>query len=198
MKKSLAIGLTGGIGSGKSLISELFSTLGVPIFNSDAAAKKLMNEEPLKKQIIKLLGQESYVDNSLNRPWIASQVFENKVLLLALNNIVHPAVKNYFQQWQEEQLTVYTIQETAILFESGLQSRFDKIITVVAPVEIRIQRVINRDNSNKADIQKRIDNQMSDEMKIKQSDFVIQNHSHIPLIPQILDIHSKLITLLAV
>lgn len=194
MKTSLSIGLTGGIGSGKSLVCDLFSILNISIFNSDLAAKALMVKSPLKNKIIDLLGSEAFDGPHLNRPWIAKQIFQHKHLLESLNTIVHPAVGTYFKEWQVRQESPYTIQETAILFESGLESRYDHIITVVAPVDIRINRVTNRDNTKVEEVQKRINNQWTDEQRIAKSDFVIQNHSNIPLIPQVLAIHSSLIT----
>ncbi|MGB4847443.1 MAG: dephospho-CoA kinase [Saprospiraceae bacterium] len=187
------IGLTGGIGSGKTTVASIFTTLGIPVYNSDARAKLLMNaNEELRKKIIDLFGQEAYSDNlELNTSWMASRVFNDREQLLKLNSIVHPAVFKDLVEWssQPEQLTApYLIQESAILFEENLTDRFDGIILIVASEEIRVSRVMQRDNVTRENILQRISNQWPDEKKIPLSDFVIFNDGVRLLIEQVRDI----------
>ncbi|MGB3079402.1 MAG: dephospho-CoA kinase [Saprospiraceae bacterium] len=187
------IGLTGGIGSGKSTVASIFNTLGIPVYNSDLRAKILMNEnEELRKKIIGLFGQEAYsVNMELNAARIASSVFNDRGQLLKLNAIVHPAVFQDLVEWssQTEQLSSpYLIQESAILFEENLTDRFERIILIVASEEIRISRVIARDNVTKEKILERISNQWPDEQKIPLSDFVVFNDGVRSLIEQVRDI----------
>lgn len=172
----MIVGLTGGIGSGKTTVAKFFYELGVPIYIADLEAKKLMliNTE-LKEKIIGLLGDEAYLDNELNRSYISNKVFNNKELLQELNSLVHPAVAKDFELWYKKQETAYVIKESAILFESGSYKNCDIIITVTAPLEERISRVVIRDNISKENVKARIKNQMSDDDKIAQSDFVINN-----------------------
>ncbi len=187
------IGLTGGIGSGKSTVASIFTTLGIPVYNSDVRAKLLMNEnEELRKKIIDLFGQEAYSDNlELKTSWMASTVFNDRDQLLKLNAIVHPAVYQDLVEWssQPEQLAApYLIQESAILFEENLTDRFEGIILIVASEEIRISRVMQRDEVAREKILQRISNQWMDEKKIPLSDFVIFNDGVRSLIEQVRDI----------
>ncbi len=187
------IGLTGGIGSGKSTVASIFNTLGIPVYNSDLRAKVLMNEnEELRKKIIELFGKEAFsADMELNAARIASSVFNDREQLLRLNGIVHPAVFLDLEKWstQPEQLSSpYLIQESAILFEENLTERFERIILVVASEEIRISRVMKRDNVTKQKIMERINNQWTDEKKIPLSDFVIFNDGVRSLVEQVRDI----------
>lgn len=187
------IGLTGGIGSGKSTVASIFNTLGIPVYDSDLRAKLLMNaNENVRKKIIDLFGQEAYSDNlELNTSWMASRVFNDREQLLKLNAIVHPAVFNDLLEWasKPEQLSApYLIQESAILFEENLNDRFDGIILIVATEEIRISRVMQRDNVTRGKILQRISNQWPDEKKIPLSDFVIFNDGIRSLIQQVRDI----------
>ncbi|MEP6795258.1 MAG: dephospho-CoA kinase [Saprospiraceae bacterium] len=187
------IGLTGGIGSGKSTVASIFTTLGIPVYNSDLRAKILMNaNEEVRKKIIDLFGQEAYFDKlELNTTWMASRVFNDREQLLKLNSIVHPAVLNDLVEWssQPEQLSApYLIQESAILFEETLTDRLNGVILVVAPEEIRISRVVQRDNVTREKILLRITNQWPDEKKIPLSDYVIFNDGVRSLIDQARDI----------
>jgi dephospho-CoA kinase len=187
------IGLTGGIGSGKSTVASIFTTLGISVYNSDVRAKLLMNEnEEVRKKIIDLFGKKAYSDNlELNTSWMASRVFNDREQLLKLNAIVHPAVYQDLMEWssEPEQLGApYLIQESAILFEENLADRFHGIILIVAPEEIRISRVMQRDNVAREKILQRISNQWSDETKIPLSDFVIFNDGVRSLIEQLRDI----------
>ncbi|TVZ53274.1 dephospho-CoA kinase [Dokdonia sp. Hel_I_53] len=170
------VGLTGGIGSGKTTIANFFSELGVPIYTADKAAKNLMVENAqLVKEIKKLLGEEAYIKNELNRKWIANKVFNNKELLAALNNLVHPAVVVDFKNWLSAQDTPYVIKEAAILFENGGYKNCDYLILVKAPQSLRIDRVMKRDKSSKDEVLSRMNMQWSDNRKEALSDAAIEN-----------------------
>jgi len=172
----MIVGLTGGIGSGKTTVAKLFYKLGVPIYVSDIEAKHLMvTNKNLIKAIKELLGKEAYVKGELNRSYISHQVFNNKEKLAQLNAIVHPAVAIDFLQWYQKQDSPYVIKESAILFETGGQKHCDVVITVTAPLVARINRVMLRDGTSEKQVKNRIDNQLSDQQKIKQSDYVINN-----------------------
>jgi dephospho-CoA kinase len=172
----MIVGLTGGIGSGKTTVAKMFHALGVPVYNSDIEAKKLMvASEPLKLKIKELLGEKSYSEDKLDRSFIANKVFTTPELLAKLNAIVHPAVKNHFTYWVKNQESAYIIQETALIFENSSQDRFDKIILVTAPEKIRIERVVSRDAISREKVKERIDNQWSDAKKASLSDYVINN-----------------------
>lgn len=187
------IGLTGGIGSGKSTVASIFSTLGIPVYDSDYRAKYLMNsEEDLKEKIINLFGNEAYSpENELNRPYIASLVFSDPTQLEKLNAVVHPAVYKDLLDWsaqQNHETAPYLIQESAILFEENLTRRLSAIILVVAPEELRIERTMNRDSVTREEVSKRMKLQWPDEKKIPASDYVIYNDGERPLIDQVRDI----------
>ena len=174
----LKVGITGGIGSGKSTITSLFHNLGVPIYNSDERAKWLLsNDVDLMDQIKILFGQESYSNNKLNRAHLANIVFQNHDLLKQLNAIVHPLVKIDFENWlllkKKEPLV---IKEAAILIESGAYKELDILIVVFANKEIRIKRVMNRDNVAKEDVEKRIETQLSDSERLKFAHYSIENN----------------------
>ena len=176
----LKVGITGGIGSGKSTITSLFHNLGVPIYNSDERAKWLMsNDVDLMDQIKILFGQESYSNNKLNRAHLANIVFQNHDLLKQLNAIVHPLVKIDFENWlllQKNEPLV--IKEAAILIESGAYKELDILIIVFANKEIRIKRVMNRDNVAKEDVEKRIETQLSDSERLKFAHYSIENNKN--------------------
>jgi len=187
------IGLTGGIGSGKTKVAAVFETLGIPVYESDSKAKYLMNtNEEIRNKIIDLFGPESYnADDELNRPWIASRVFSDHEQLEKLNAIVHPAVYKDLLEWTMEphhNSAPYLIQESAILFEENLTRRLSSIILVVAPEELRISRVIERDNVTREDVLRRMKLQWPDEKKISSSDYVIYNDGERSLITQVRDI----------
>lgn len=170
------VGLTGGIGSGKTTVAKLFKELGVPVYNSDLRAKKLMkNSREIRTAVIDLLGKDSYVLERLNKKYIADKVFSNKELLQKLNAIVHPAVRNDFLRWVKSKKTPYVIQEAAILFENSSYSNFDKIILVKAPKKVRLERILERDNGSKEEILARMENQWDDSEKIPLSDYIIEN-----------------------
>jgi dephospho-CoA kinase len=172
------IALTGNIGSGKSTVAKMFKKLDVPVYNSDKEAKKLMqSSKKVRTAIMALLGDKAYVDKKLNRKYIAQKVFENKELLGRLNAIVHPEVRKDFLKWAKKQKSPYVIQESAIIFENGLQDFYDKIVLITAPMEIRLKRVMERDKVAKSGILARMGSQWGEERKKALSDFVIDNIS---------------------
>lgn len=172
----IQIGITGGIGSGKTTVANFFKEYGIPVYIADDEAKKLMHRSPIKEELIKLFGDEAYDSSeNLNRSFIASKVFKNKELLEKLNSIVHPRVEEDFQKWTAQQTSAYVLYEAAILFETGRYKEFDYNILVTAPMEVRIERVQKRDNSSKEEIKARMKNQWPDEQKIKLADWIIKN-----------------------
>jgi dephospho-CoA kinase len=187
------VGLTGGIGSGKSTVAKIFEQLGVAVYIADSEAKKLMNEdESVKKQIIELLGNDSYIKGKLNRDYIANVVFNDSSKLLQLNAIVHPAVANHFECWKSNQKGNYVVKETAILFENEGHKQCDYTILVSAPIETRIQRILKRDKTTREDILSRMNNQWEDALKIPLADFVIYNKNIKSVENQIHKIHKKI------
>ena len=187
------IGLTGGIGSGKSTVAAVFSAMQIPVYESDARAKELMNHDPeLIKGIIGLLGQEAYTpDGQLNRSRIASQVFTDPSLLQQLNSLVHPAVARDVHRWMEKEeikSAPYVIKESAILFEEHLTANLDAVILVIAPEALRINRVIDRDHVTEEQVRERIRHQWPDAQKIPLADYIIYNDGHRSLIEQVTDI----------
>lgn len=192
----LSVGLTGGIGSGKSTVAKIFQVLGIPIFDADAMAKRIMNEnESLKKQLIQTFGPETYIDGVLNRKYIAEIVFSDKYKLDLLNSLVHPVTIQAAKDWMSNQNAPYTIKEAALLFESGTAGDLDVVIGVYAPLNIRMQRVAHRDNASYKDIQKRMQNQLEENMKMRLCDFVIFNDEKQLLVRQVLDLHKKMLDL---
>lgn len=190
----MIVGLTGGIGTGKSTVARIFGTINVPVYYSDDRAKELYFEADIKKKVIALLGHEAYTESGeLNRKFISKSVFSNAKLLNQINAIIHPAVEIDFKKFQEaNNIHKYVVKETALLFEAGIYKKVDKIILVTAPLNIRLQRVKLRDNLSEEEIIKRINSQMPDEEKLPISDFSITNDEKYALIPQVLAIHEKL------
>lgn len=170
------IGLTGGIGSGKSTVAGYFKELGIPVFDSDLEAKILMNEDKgLRDSIIKLFGEKAYHKDMLNREYLAKKVFRDSELLKGLNGLVHPAVRQKFQDWVSEQDAPYVIQEAAILFEHGAYKLLDEMILVWAPKELRIKRVMKRDSTSREQVLARMESQWGDTEKTALSDHIIEN-----------------------
>jgi len=170
------IGLTGGIGSGKSTVAGYFKELGIPVFDSDLEAKILMNEDQgLRDSIINLFGEKAYQKDILNREYLAKKVFRDSELLKDLNELVHPAVRQKFQDWVSEQDAPYVIQEAAILFEHGAYKLLDEMILVWAPKELRIKRVMKRDSTSREQVLARMENQWGDTEKTALSDHIIEN-----------------------
>jgi dephospho-CoA kinase len=171
------IGLTGGIGSGKSTVLALFKALGAVTYVADTEAKKLMNtDDELKNQIIKLFGEKAYEQGELNRTYISSVVFNNEEKLNALNALVHPKVREDFHHFIKKQKADFVIYEAAILFESGSNQICDYVITVIADFKHKIERIMKRDGVSEAQVLERMKNQSEDDYKIKKSDFVIRNN----------------------
>ena len=194
---SLKIGITGGIGSGKSTVCKIFSLLGTPVYDADSHAKRLMTEDKiLVAQIQEKFGKQSYAKSGeLNRDYLSKEVFNNSLRLQALNGLVHPRVALDSERWMKENSNApYVIKEAALLFETGSYKTLDKIIVVSAPEELRVQRVINRDTSRtREDVLKIIRNQMPEQDKIGRADFIIYNDERELLIPQILKLHERFI-----
>jgi dephospho-CoA kinase len=192
----LKVGITGGIGSGKTTVCQIFAKLGIPIYYADTRAKELMiADSDVIHQIKSLFGEDAYThDGLLNRKYIADKAFTDKNLLQQLNAIVHPAVFQDTLVWyQTHHNQPYTLYEAAIMFESGSYKLLDKVITVFAPIEDRISRTIKRDQISREEVLERINKQLSEEEKIKRADFVIYNYHSQPLIDQVLTIHQQLI-----
>lgn len=182
----IRIGITGGMGAGKSVISEMMRCLGIPVYDADIASKKILNSNTkVKTQLIELLGEEIFSNGQLNRPLMAQLIFNNNELLLKTNAIIHPAVFDDFIAWSETQNKEVVACETAILFESGMVSYFDSILMVSAPLEIRIERCIKRNNFTQEQVLERIAKQMDESKKIELSDFVIDNDNRKALYPQL-------------
>ena len=187
MKK---IGITGGIGSGKTYVSEVFSSLGIPVFNADVESKRLMSSSDNLISLVKdLFGDDIYTNGLLDKQKLASIVFSDKEKLENLNNIIHPVVKQEFIDWCKQQNSSYVIKETAILFESRSDKGLDAVICVSAPLNIRIDRAVKRDGSSVKEIKNRIENQISQEEKENLSDYIIVNDEKDLLLPQIIKIH---------
>jgi dephospho-CoA kinase len=172
------VGLTGGIGSGKTTIAKCFESYGIPVYIADKEAKALMNRSKvIKRKLIQLFGDLAYKDNELNREYLASKIFNDKTLLSKMNAIVHPKVASHFKRWLKKQDAPYIIKEAAIIFENNLEYQYDYIITVVAEEGLRIKRVMQRDDVNQKKVESIIRNQLSDEEKIEKSHFVIVNNN---------------------
>lgn len=191
----LKVGLTGGIGSGKTVVSKIFQSFGIPVYNADNSAKEIVHHSAqVQSEIVDLLGPDAFINGNYNRTYVASIVFKDPEKLSALNKIIHPAVQQHFGEWLLVQSSPYIVKEAALLFEAGSYKSLDKIITVCAPTDLRIERIKSRDHANESDIQKRISSQLSDEEKIKLSDFVIKNDERSLVIDQVLYIHQALLS----
>lgn len=172
----LKIGVTGGIGSGKSTVCRLFAACGIAVYDTDAAAKRLMAEDAaLRRAIEARFGEESYQEGALNRPWLARQVFGDEAALQALNRLVHPAVIADFERWATEQQSVYVVVESAILYEAGLDQAVDRVVAVLAPERLRIERAMQRDGATEEQIRSRMVAQLSDEELHRRADVSLVN-----------------------
>jgi dephospho-CoA kinase len=192
----LTIGITGGIGSGKTTICKIFSQLGVPVYNSDNEAKRLYDLPEVKKELTGKFGKEIIdVDGNLDKKKFSKLIFNDEKSLKEVNALIHPMVTERFKEWKTNQTNQYILKEAAILFESGTYKDCDKIILITAPEELRIQRILQRDNISRKEIERIMSWQWSDEKKNAQSDYVIANDETQLVIPQVRDIHAKLLKL---
>jgi len=192
----IKLGLTGGIGSGKTTVAKIFESLGVPVYYSDYWAKELTNSNnEIVSKLKKEFGNEIYSkDNTLNKPLLSEIIFNDKSKLEIVNNIIHPIVRNHFDEWvktQEKSDKKYIIKEAAILFESGAYKQVTKTIIVSTGLNLRIKRIQKRDNITESEILKKVASQMPEEEKIKLSDYIIYNNENDMLLPQVLKFHDK-------
>ncbi len=190
----LKVGITGGIGSGKSVVCRVFATLGIPVFNADDAAKYLMSTDAeLRTAIIGLLGEDAYNGTVPNKEKIAGIVYGQPDKLKLLNALVHPATVAYGREWLHQQKTPYSIKEAAIFFESGSHTEMDVMIGVTAPTALRAERAMKRSNLTEAKVVSIMQQQMDDTEKMKRCEYVITNNGVLPLLPQVLELHHKLL-----
>jgi len=193
-KKIMKLGITGGIGSGKTSVCRVFSVLGIPVFFADPEANLIMNnDEKIIREINKLASDDLYPGGVLDRKKLASLIFNDQDLLSKVNSLVHPVVFDNFRLWTAIQTTPYVIMEAAILFESGASELVDRVATVITPVEERIARVTKRNTLSRKQVIERINNQMNDSERIKRSDYVINNSENEMIIPAILKIHEDIL-----
>lgn len=193
----IKLGITGGIGSGKTTACKIFESLGVPVYYADDEAKKIMDTVEVTKKIVDTFGKSILSNsNTIDRKKLGAIVFSDKQKLELLNSIIHPAVGKHYEDWTNQHSNdKYTLKEAAILFESGAYKQVGMIITVTAPLELKIKRIMNRNGFNREEALLRINNQMSDEDRMKQSHFQINNDEKSLLEPQVLNLHNLLITL---
>ena len=187
------IGLTGNIGSGKTTVASCFEILGVAVFNADKEAKLLMNEDVnLKQSLIAEFGKDVYLDNELNRKYLSNLAFNDDLVLKRLNALVHPVVQDAFEKWSIQQSGAYVIKEAAILFESNTYQSLDAIICISCPDEIRLKRILKRDDLSEKEVRQRMSHQWVEEKKISLSDYTITNDNSCLVMPQILSVHNTL------
>lgn len=192
----LKVGITGGIGSGKTIVCEIFKHLNIPVYNADIEAKKILIENnSVRKKLIKNFGDNIYLNSSeINKKFLANIIFNDKKDLVKINSIVHPVVWENFLSFTQNKLCYkYVILEAAILIESGFYKNMDYVINVSAPEDVRIQRTVKRDNVQKNTIMQRVNNQISEDERIKFSDFVIINDDKQLVLPQVLKLHNNFI-----
>ncbi len=192
----LKVGLTGGIGSGKSMVARIFEILGAPVYYADEAARRLQNEDQgLIREITAIFGEKAYNDGELDRKYISGIVFRDKEKLEQMNAIVHPATIEDAARWMSRQTAPYTVKEAALIFESGSQRDLDYVIGITAPESLRIKRTMERDAVSEGEVRKRMERQLPDNIKMRLCDYVINNDEQQLLIPQVLAIHEKLLEL---
>ncbi|RMZ50893.1 dephospho-CoA kinase [Flavobacteriaceae bacterium PRS1] len=190
----IIVGLTGGIGSGKTTVANMFIELGIPIYIADVEAKKLMkSSKVIKRELIQLFGTNAYSYGKINKAFLADKIFNDKDLLVEMNAVIHPKVKTHFKKWIKIQRSLYVIYEAAILFENGGYKECNYIITVTAPETVRIQRILQRDNSTKQSVRAIMVNQWNDAKKVKLSHFVIENKELSQTAKQVKNIHQKIL-----
>lgn len=180
------VGITGGIGSGKSVVSKILKIIGYPVYDSDTEARRLNEQDPdVKQQLMAAFGEDIYADGKLNKPKLASLIFQSDENRLLVNSIVHPAVKRDFLQWAERQQTDIVFLEAAILYESGFNEFMNKVVAVTAPEEVRVQRAMKRDNATEQQVVNRIHSQMNQDELARMADYVVVNDNCLPLLPQV-------------
>jgi dephospho-CoA kinase len=190
----IIVGLTGGIGSGKTTVAKQFNLLGIPVYIADEEAKKLMiRSKIIKRKLIQLFGEKAYIKNELNKPFIADIIFNDKAYLEKMNSIIHHRVAKHFEKWVLKQNAPYVIKEVAILFENGGDEMCDYVITVTASKSLRVKRLLERDNTSKEKIEAIMNNQWTDEDKVKKSDFVIDNTTLENIKKQVHIIHNQIL-----
>lgn len=194
----IIVGITGGIGSGKTTVAKMFNHhFGIPVYIADEEAKKLMNRSKIiKKKLIALFGEQAYLNSKLNRPYLAQQIFSDKTKLDKMNAIVHPKVAQHFNRWVKKQQSPYVLKEAAILFESGSYKQCHFIITVTAPLSVRIERVLKRDNTTAQKVKSIVKNQWSDTKKVAHSNAVIVNKTLEKTEAQVQTTHQEILTLI--
>ncbi|MDP1812485.1 MAG: dephospho-CoA kinase [Sediminibacterium sp.] len=191
---ALQIGLTGGIGSGKSTVAHIFKVLGIPVFDADSAAKQLMETDPgLRTALIEKFGPDTFTNSKLNRKYLAALVFKDTLKLNMLNALVHPFAIAAAEKWSAKQVSVYTIKEAALFFESGSAIGIDYMIGVSSPEHLRIKRAMSRDGITREEVIARMKRQIPAEIKMRLCDFVIVNDEQQLLIPQVLELHERFI-----
>ncbi len=187
------LGITGGIGSGKTYVARMFREMGVPVYDTDSEAKRLMLEHlSIREELVALLGEDVYLGGQLNKPLLAGYLFASPVNASRINTIVHPRVRDDFRTWASLQPLETVALESAILFEAGFEDTVDKVIVVYAPLEVRVRRVMERDHATEEQVRARIAAQMSDEEKVRRADFVIVNDGVQDLLPQIQAVYDAL------
>lgn len=194
---ALKIGITGGIGSGKSYVCNHFASMGVPIYNADTEARNITNTNSIIREKLSILfGHQLYDNNQqLIKEALAKIIFQDKAALERVNSIIHPEVHKHFKQWYEQhQHQAYIIKEAAIMFESGSNKLMDAVVMVYAPLELRVERAMKRDNRTRQQIMERIANQLDDEKKRKMSDYIIINDQQKMLLPQIIQLHQQFLS----
>ena len=192
----LSLGVTGGIGSGKSYVSRIFAALDIPVYEADSQTKLLYKrDDNLRQSLITLLGDDIYNNGVLQREVMAAKIFANQTLLAQVNQLVHPAVMFDFLTWSAQQKAPYVILESAILLETPFAATVDRMLTVSAPVSLRLERLCHRDQVCAEDVQRRIEKQWSDSMRESKSDFVIYSDGKAPLLPQVLAVHQVMLAI---
>lgn len=190
----IIVGLTGGIGSGKTTVAKAFKQLGIPVYIADEEAKKLMRKSKIiKRKLVQLFGKEAYSNEELNKPFIANIIFNDKTYLQKMNAIIHPRVAKHFDKWVLKQDAPYIIKEVAILFENDGEKQCDFVITVTAPKDLKIKRLLKRDDTTEAKIEAIMNNQWTDEEKVKRSHFVIENIKLETTKKQVLKTHQNIL-----
>jgi dephospho-CoA kinase len=188
------IGLTGGIGAGKTTVADVFKTLGIPVFNADEVAKELMQTSPIiKEQLMTTFGEQVYANGILDKAYLAGIVFKDKYQLELLNAIVHPVTIQAAKDWAFKQIAPYVIKEAALIFESAAADGLTAVIGVSAPLNLRIQRVMQRDGCTKQEVEQRMRHQISDAIKLKLCDWIIENNDQDLVIPQVLKVHEAIL-----